>query len=383
MSDFGFYEFFCGGGMARAGLGARWRCLVANDFDAAKGRAYADNWGAAALKVADVRELLPRDLPGRAELAWASFPCQDLSLAGPRGGLDAERSGAFWPFWRLIRSLRDEGRAPNIIALENVRGALTSRGGADFRALVETVAATGYRVGAVMLDAVAFVPQSRPRLFVVAVASDLALPAGIVGEGPAPTLHPDSLVSALKGLSARARDAWLWWQIAEPARRNADLGDLIEDQPAGVRWGSAGETQRLLDLMSPRQRRRLEDIRVEGRRAVGTLYRRMRPDEEGNRVQRAEARFDGLAGCLRTPAGGSSRQTLIVVESGKVRTRLLSPREAARLMGLPDSYRLPAGVTEAYHLLGDGVVAPVVSHLSAHLIEPILDARDRAQRRRA
>ena len=77
-----FYEFFAGGGMARAGLGDAWRCLFANDFDPRKARAYADNWGASELRLADVATLRPADLPGRADLAWASFPCQDLSLAG-------------------------------------------------------------------------------------------------------------------------------------------------------------------------------------------------------------------------------------------------------------------------------------------------------------
>ncbi len=381
MGDFGFYEFFCGGGMARAGLGANWNCLLANDFDAAKGRAYARNWGAGALKIADVNTLTTRELPGGADLAWASFPCQDLSLAGLRGGLDAGRSGAFWPFWRLMLALRKEGRAPDVIALENVRGSLTSRGGADFRSLVETIALAGYGVGAFVIDAVRFVPQSRPRLFVLAVAEGLAIPAGQIAESPSPEFHPPALLKAMRGLTPKAQAAWRWWRLPSPARRNASLADLIEAD--GVAWRSDDETRRLLDLMTPLHRRKIDEASAEGARAVGTLYRRTRPAAAGGRAQRAEARFDGVAGCLRTPAGGSSRQTLIVIEDGTIRTRLLSPREAARLMGLPDSYVLPKGATEAFHLLGDGVVAPVVRHLSEHLIEPILLARDGAARRRA
>jgi DNA (cytosine-5)-methyltransferase 1 len=61
-----------------------------------------------------------------------------------------------------------------------------------------------------------------------------------------------------------------------------------------------------------------------------------------------------------------------VVDDGAIRTRLLSPREAARLMGLPDSYVLPKKYNEAYHLAGDGVVVPVVRFLAAHLLEPLL-----------
>ena len=109
-----------------------------------------------------------------------------------------------------------------------------------------------------------------------------------------------------------------------------------------------------------------------GAKMVGALYRRTRRDATGARVQRAEVRFDGIAGCLRTPAGGSSRQSLLVIENGRIRARLVSGREAARLMGLPDDYILPKGYTDSCHLLGDGVAAPAVRFLAAHLLEPLL-----------
>ena len=69
---------------------------------------------------------------------------------------------------------------------------------------------------------------------------------------------------------------------------------------------------------------------------------------------------------------------MVVVEDGQVRARLLTAREAARLMGLPDDYRLPRGTTAALHLAGDGVVAPVVRHLAAHVLEPLLSGSKRA-----
>ncbi|MBZ9566361.1 DNA cytosine methyltransferase [Modicisalibacter tunisiensis] len=82
-----FYEFFAGGGMARAGLSTNWECLFANDFDPKKAASYALNWGNDHLHVGDVAKLTTDDLPGRPDLAWASFPCQDLSLAGGGAGL--------------------------------------------------------------------------------------------------------------------------------------------------------------------------------------------------------------------------------------------------------------------------------------------------------
>ncbi|MEQ8936840.1 MAG: DNA cytosine methyltransferase, partial [Amphiplicatus sp.] len=136
-----FLEFFAGGGMARLGLGPRWRCLLANDMDAQKCAAYRANFGGDDLVEADIAALNADALPQtRADLAWASFPCQDLSLAGARAGLQGARSGAFFQFWRLMEELRAEGRGPRLVALENVAGLLTSNGGADFRAVIETIA---------------------------------------------------------------------------------------------------------------------------------------------------------------------------------------------------------------------------------------------------
>ena len=361
-----FYEFFAGGGMARAGLGEEWECLFANDNDAKKAASYAANWGGGHLKVADVGTLTAADLPGRADLAWASFPCQDLSLAGAGAGLKGKRSGTLWPFWRLMQALAAEGRAPSLVVLENVCGALTSHGGEDFAAIGSALAGGGYRFGAVVMDAVRFLPQSRPRLFIVGVDRNRTIPESVVAASPNPLWHP----SRLAGAQPKAKG--LWWKLPEPPPRAATLGDLIEDNPRGVVWHSAAETRRLLALMSPLHRRKVETAKAAGRRTAGALYKRTRTDESGRSVQRAEIRFDGVSGCLRTPAGGSSRQSILVVEGREVRSRLLSPREAARLMGLPDGYKLPGNYNEAYHLAGDGVAVPVVRFLAEHLLEPLL-----------
>jgi DNA (cytosine-5)-methyltransferase 1 len=370
----GYYEFFAGGGMARAGLGLGWTCLFANDFDARKAETYRANWGGEALHVGDVKAVTPAQLPGRADLVWASFPCQDLSLAGAGAGLRGERSGSFWPFWALMMKLRDEGRAPKTIVLENVCGALTSHGGKDFRSLCEALAESGYRFGALVIDAALFLPQSRPRLFIVAVAGDVAIPATITCETPDGPFYTNSLLAAQEGLSPELKRAWLWWRLPSPPAPNTTFADIVEDSPADVAWHDSAETRRLIGMMSAANFTKFEKAKRAGRKMAGTLYRRTRY-EAGKKVQRAEARFDDLAGCLRTPAGGSSRQFVLLVEEGRVRSRLMSARETARLMGLPDDYKLPARYNDAYHLTGDGVVVPVVRHIAAHLVEPLLTAR--------
>ncbi len=371
-----YYEFFAGGGMARAGLGQEWTCLFANDIDAKKGASYAANWGDEHLKIADVSALTTKDLPSGANLAWASFPCQDLSLAGSGAGLNGDRSGTFWPFWRLVQKLGKEGRAPSLVVLENVCGALASHDGKDFAAIGAAIVGAKYKFGAVVIDAVRFVPQSRPRLFIVCVREGLAIPTGLVASEPDPLWHPPHLTGAYDKLSPRSKAAWVWWRLIAPPAHNATFSDLIEDEPQGVAWHTAAETKYLLSLMSPINRKKVEQAKKMGRRIVGGIYKRTRHDEKGKRVQRAEVRFDDISGCLRTPVEGSSRQSIVIVEGKSVRSRLLSPREAARLMGLPDSYKLPQNYNEAYHLAGDGVVVPVVRFLTANILEPLLEAAE-------
>lgn len=378
-----FYEFFAGGGMVRMGLGPRWSCLFANDFDLKKARVYRRNWGDDVLDTRDVREVQVSDLPGYADLAWGSFPCQDLSLAGSGAGLDGHRSGTFWPFLSLMEALIDEGRAPKIIALENVCGTLTSNGGRDFGAICSAFRRADYRYGAVVMDAARFLPQSRPRLFVLALRDDLDLAPGMSDAVSSPVWYTKALQNAYEKLDDHLRTHWIWWPIPEPQIRKGQLEHLIEDNPASVNWHTSKETQRLLSMMSDVNLSKIEKAKRAGRRTVGTLYKRTRLDQQGQKTQRAEVRFDGIAGCLRTPAGGSSRQLVIVVEGDNVRTRLISSRETARLMGLPDDYELPENYNEAYHLTGDGVVVPAVRHLAEHVFEPIMRHADRQMKEAA
>ncbi len=356
--------------MARAGLGDGWRCLLANDFDRKKGETYRINWGGNELCVCDVRQIAAAQVVGTPDLAWASFPCQDLSLAGGGAGLKGDRSGTFWPFWKLLRSLMDEGRGPRALVLENVVGTLTSHRGADFDSLCSAISASGYSFGALVVDARHFVPQSRPRLFIIAFRSDVAIPEHLISELPG-FWHPKPLISAQSRLSDTVRARWHWWNLPLPARRNLRLLDLLEDNPADVQWHSPEETERILRMMTPTNRRKVEQTKLAGFRAAGAIYKRTRT-EAGVKFQRAEVRFDDIAGCLRTPAGGSSRQVIMLIEGNLVRSRLISARETARLMGLPDSYILPAAYNEAYHLTGDGIVVPVVRHLAAHILEPVV-----------
>ncbi len=362
-----YYDFFAGAGLVRLALEPPWKCVWANDNDPKKADVYASNFGRREFLLEDIAAVSGDVLPPQTNLAWASFPCQDISLAGWRRGMVAPRSGTFWAFWRVMRELQKAGNRPPAAVIENVPGLLHA---GNFAALAEALAGLDMQFGAVMVDALWFLPQSRPRVFVVAVDSRLDCGEFVVdGPGNEPWF-PKSILAARASLSEEVSTLWRWWKLDRPAKTPARINSIIEDDPADVEWHSQEETRRLLKMMTPRNMDKVQEALSQRSRTVGFLYRRMRDG-----VQRAEARFDGVAGCLRTPQGGSSRQTVILVEDGQVRTRLLSPREAARLMGVPDSFQLPSRYNDAYRAVGDGVAVPAVRWLSDSLLVPLANAR--------
>jgi DNA (cytosine-5)-methyltransferase 1 len=203
------------------------------------------------------------------------------------------------------------------------------------------------------------------------VHKETALPSPLVLSGASEPWHTKSLRSAFERLPKRPKDAWIWWNLPAPNDPIPSFASLIEEEPTGVEWHTKKQTNHIISLMSPVHLEKLRNAKRSKKQIVGTVYRRIRPNEDGVKVQRAEIRFDQISGCLRTPVGGSSRQTIVVVEGRKVRSRLLSPREAARLMGVPDDYPLPPRYNEAYHVFGDGLAVPVVRWLSTRLLTPI------------
>jgi DNA (cytosine-5)-methyltransferase 1 len=360
-------EFFAGGGLAGIGLRqAGFRTLFANDIDGAKAQSFRTNHPDIAFSPSDVWTLEASDLPRAATLCWASSPCQDVSLAGTRGGLQSQRSGAFWGFWRLIEAWMASGRHPPMIVIENVTGLLSSSGGSDFAAILSALGRAGYQVGALEIDARLWLPQSRPRLFIIATRGLT------IASTPTPTapFHSPRLIAAQAKLAPDIRAAWIWYSLKPPPRLNIDLSALlIPDEEAD--WLDGAATDNLIALAAPLHRARIETALASGQRQVGAGFRRVRL-EGGIKKQRLEVRFDGLAGCLRTPSGGSSRQYILVIEPGRLRARRLTSREAARLMGVEDSYILPASEMAGLKLMGDAVAVPVVKALGEQLLMPAL-----------
>src|SRR5581483_4214326 len=135
---------------------------------------------------------------------------------------------------------------------------------------------------------------------------------------PTSPFHPDLLVRASQFLNDRE---WLWWSLPSPPQNIMTFADLC-DRTADVDVHT--KTAALRAMLSPRNREKLERAIASGAYLVGTGYRRTRTGAGGRKVQRLELRFDGVAGCLRTPEGGSSRQVVVIVDKGRVSTRLMT-----------------------------------------------------------
>ncbi|MGB0873106.1 MAG: DNA cytosine methyltransferase [Solirubrobacterales bacterium] len=357
-------EFFAGIGLVRAALNQNNVDVVfANDIEPSKHQLYAENFGDHDFVLGDVRAIEGADIP-RIDLATASFPCTDLSLAGGRAGLDGESSSMFWEFARILEEMPDR---PQVVLLENVPGFATSRDGRDLRAAIERLNELGYACDLLAVDAKYFVPQSRQRLFIV----------GFQGEPyearePTPTLlRPRWLMDFINrnpDLDIRLQD------IEEPPARDVALSDVVERlRPDDVRWWDAERTDRFVGTLSPIQSARLAAMRDGEHHSWATAYRRTR-----NGVAVWEIRADGISGCLRTARGGSSRQALVEAGSGEVRVRWMTPREYARLQGADDFRLAGASDNQVLFGFGDAVCVPAVSWLIENHVIALLEAGSRA-----
>lgn len=365
-------DFFAGSGLVRLGLEPEFQTLWANDNCPKKQAVYVANSTHDEFHLGRIQDVKGAELPA-ADLAWASFPCQDLSLAGDLNGMKVgTRSGLFWEWTRVIEELDEAGKRPPILVAENVVGFVVADRGKHFQEAYQALRALGYRVGAVVLDAQDFVPQSRPRAFVIAVSEDIPL-EGLCQILPTEPFHPSSLVRT----SFVVNDPeWVWWSLPIPSGQTPSFADLCE---RNAPCDPASTTSEICAMLAPLHKRKLRAATAAGGFFAGTAYKRTRPNGEGKKVQRLEVRFDGVAGCLRTPNGGSSRQTVILVNNGKVRSRLMTVRECARLMGAPDTYKLPGSYNDGYRAMGDAVAVPVTRWLACQLLAP-LAARCRSAR---
>jgi DNA (cytosine-5)-methyltransferase 1 len=341
------HEFFAGSGLVAYGLKGMFCPVWSSDICEKKAAVYRANFAGRHFVLEDIKNVCGADLPF-AHLSWASFPCQDLSLAGMLGGIDARRSGLVWEWLRVLREMQQR---PAVLVVENVAGLLCAQNGESYQRLHHALGDLGYQSGAVVIDAARFVPQSRPRVFVIALREGMQPPQELTDS------EPNWLHNKNAAKLGATLPRWIWWRADEPARRTSNLSDVLD---LTLPYDKDG----LLRMVPQRHQNKLDSLKD----VVATGYRRTRDGR-----QCLELRFDGIAGCLRTPKGGSSKQFLVVKRAGEAHARALAPREAARLMGAPDTFVLPGTPNDGYRAMGDAVALPVATFIGASFLSKLME----------
>lgn len=357
-------EYFAGIGLVRLGLEMEgWQVVFANDISEKKFEMYKglfpNNYDH--YVVGDIFKLAPSSVP-TTTLATCSFPCIDLSLAGNMNGIGGKHSSAFWGFRDILRSQGHE--APPLVMVENVPGWLYSNGGEDFKVTVKALNDLGYRCDVIALNALRFTPQSRLRVFLIGTRLDAQGDVtGILSRKP--SLLPSAL---RKQLLANLDLTWFCTSIPEPPPlKKEGLSEIVERlSPQDDRWWSAEEVQKHLAMMDKAHHERVMKLVEADQVRYRTFFRRRRAN-----FQRAEVRDDDLSGCLRTAIGGSGKQFLIEAGRGQIRMRAMTPREYARLQGVPDRYNIHVNGVQALTGFGDAVCVPVIVWIAHNILTPL------------
>lgn len=359
-----FAEFFAGIGLVRLALEqCGWVAAFANDIDAKKAEIYRHNWpGDQHLLLGDIHQIDVESLPS-VELATGSFPCNDLSIAGKWDGLDGQESSAFWGLVSILDRLAE--RRPPLVLLENVVGFLQRNGGRDLETALLALNDLDYSVDVMLIDAVRFTPQSRPRLFVVASQGERLDRRTTACESD---VRPKKLAQFIH-LNDQIR-----WDVRElPAlpRSALRVADIVEDLPDDdPQWWNRERAEYFMGQLSPRHAEQAASMIAGPQVSYATAFRRVR---QGRSM--AELRVDGIAGCLRTPRGGSGRQILFAAGCGDYRVRLLTARECARLQGVSDDYVIDVPTNQALFGFGDAVCVPVIQWIAMNYLGPLLQER--------
>lgn len=364
-----FADFFAGIGLVRKGLEPNgWQCVFANDIDGVKGNIYAKNFGRDYLKIDDIANLHASDIPD-VTLITASFACQDLSLTGNMKRLAREGIGTFFEFTRILGELATESRLPSVVLIENTTEILTTNNGNDIRKVVLSLNQLGYACDVLVLDAVHFLPQSRPHLFIIGFKLSEFKETMRTLSNPGDIYlfqHACRPASVQKAIAANSDLSWNFLDLSPlPSTSEVVLADLVENSD-NLQWFGEKELVRELSFTRALSKERLEKAKrlanVTHRTVYLTAYRQMR-----EALVCLETRDDGIADCLRTASGGSSRQILIVVSPYNIQMRYMTAREYGRLQGVEDRFWIPQNQNIGRFVFGDAVAVPVVAWLGCEI----------------
>ncbi len=303
MKSFSFIDLFAGVGGIRLG------------FESIGGRCvFSSEWDKFACQTyeanhghhphGDITEIPASEIPSH-NLLLAGFPCQPFSHAGLKKGFDDTRGTLFFDISRIL-----EAKRPQVVLLENVKGFATHDKGNTFAVVRRILEGLDYVVHWKVLNAKDFgVPQNRERIYIVGVHKDL--------------------------------DGADTFTFPEPPKTKVTLGEILDENP--------DPKYTLSDKLWQGHQRRLQEHRAKGNGFGFSLF-----DENSPYTSTISARYykDG--------------SEILVSQPGK-NPRKLTPREAARLQGFPETFKIPVSDVQAYKQFGNSVAVPVIKAIAKQL----------------
>ncbi len=285
-------------------------CVLTSEKDKFARETYAANFGVEIDEIdQDVSKYTPenaQEVPDH-DLLLAGFPCQPFSSAGLRAGFSDTRGTLFFSVAAIAQA-----KKPKVLVLENVRGLVTHDSGRTYRVILNTLHELGYVAHTKILNARDFgLPQNRNRLFIVALRADL--PSASTYIFPEPT-HD---------------------------RNNLRVGDILEPETPDKFTISDR-------LWQGHQARKLRN-KVNGK---GFGYQLFTRDSKYTATISARYYKDGSE---------------ILIKQGSLNPRKITPREAARLQGFPESFQINSSDVQAYKQFGNAVPVSVVRAIAKSL----------------
>lgn len=303
-----FIDLFAGIGGIRLGFEqAGFECVYSNERDRSAAQTYMNNHGNE-LDTRDIRDVAAKEIP-KHDILCAGFPCQPFSRAGVSARLSSNRSHGFEDkdqgvlFFEIVRIL--ETRKPRVVFLENVSNFERHDQGKTLKRVKEELNKLGYKYfSCKVLDASLRVPHRRKRIYMIA-----------------------------------SKDKK--FEFPEIVPQKKCLKDILEPNEEGGKYTISNK------LWKSHQERSLRN------KAKGNGFRHYLLD------------LNGIANTLTSRYGKDGRENLI--PQNNKNPRMLTPRECARLMGFPESFKLPETKTPAYKQFGNSVCVPIINILAKEI----------------
>ncbi|MBL4682105.1 MAG: DNA (cytosine-5-)-methyltransferase [Pseudomonadales bacterium] len=334
-ADFTFIDLFAGIGGIRMGFEDNGgHCVFTSEWDKYAVKTYCDNFSTDHLIAGDITTVPVADIPDH-DVLLAGFPCQPFSIAGVskknslgrvHGFEDKTQGTLFFDVARIIKEKR-----PRAFLLENVKNLTSHDKGRTFQVIKETLQdELGYRIFPMVVDGKGFVPQHRERIYIVG-------------------FHDDTEFS-WDAFRHREKDAKSMADILHPQNGCEDTG-----QENMVRYivGKKGNVDNKY-ILSDKLWQYLFNYAAKHKAKGNGFGYGMVTKKSVARTLSARYYKDGSE---------------ILVNRGKGNPRRLTPRECARLMGYPDSFKIPVSDTQSYKQFGNSVVVPVIQEI-ARIMKP-------------